>query len=117
MTATRPYRLAEWYGEHVASMLPYGDVAAVVARRLRAADPPVGRVLEVACGAGNLTIPLAKQGLTLVGLDVAPEMVTVARRRARAAAADITFICRDMREPSGDPILIWNVYNARKEMR
>jgi ubiquinone/menaquinone biosynthesis C-methylase UbiE len=47
-----------------------------------------GRVLEVAVGTG-LNIPFYDAGLTLVGVDLSPDMLAIARQRALAAGRDI----------------------------
>lgn len=39
-------------------------------------------VLELACGTGRLTIPLARQGVTITGLDIVPGMLNRARQKA-----------------------------------
>jgi SAM-dependent methyltransferase len=39
-------------------------------------------VLELGCGTGRLTIPFAQQGINMVGLDVAPQMLAQARDKA-----------------------------------
>jgi SAM-dependent methyltransferase len=44
-----------------------------------------GPVLELACGTGRLTIPLAQAGVEIVGVDNDPDMLAVAGRRARSA--------------------------------
>ena len=98
MRPSRPYRLAEWYREFASGQLPYADVAQVVARHVRRVDPGAVRVLEVACGTGSLTIPLARQGFDVTGLDVSPEMLEVARRRTADAGLDVEYICRDLRD-------------------
>jgi SAM-dependent methyltransferase len=41
-----------------------------------------GPVLDLACGTGFLTIPLAELGLEVTGVDLAPEMLEHARRKA-----------------------------------
>jgi SAM-dependent methyltransferase len=41
-----------------------------------------GPGLDLACGTGFLTIPFARLGLTMVGVDRAPEMLALARRKA-----------------------------------
>ena len=43
-----------------------------------------GAILELGCGTGRFTIPLAQQGLEITGLDIAPEMLAAARRKAGA---------------------------------
>lgn len=44
-----------------------------------------GPACELACGSGRVTIPLAKAGCTVTGVDAQPEMVSAAQERARAA--------------------------------
>jgi SAM-dependent methyltransferase len=41
-----------------------------------------GPVLEVACGTGRVTIPIARLGLSVTGLDIVPGMLAQARRRS-----------------------------------
>ena len=40
------------------------------------------RILDVACGTGNQSIPAAKQGADVVGIDIAPNLIEQARKRA-----------------------------------
>jgi SAM-dependent methyltransferase len=39
--------------------------------------------LDVACGSGNLALPAARLGATVTGMDIAPEMVQLARDNAK----------------------------------
>jgi SAM-dependent methyltransferase len=57
-----------------------------------------GAVLELACGTGQLTVPVAALGLPTVGLDQSLPMLNVAKRRAAAAGASVALIQSDMRE-------------------
>lgn len=43
-----------------------------------------GPVLEIACGTGRIMIPIAESGVSIVGLDRAPAMLEVARRKTAA---------------------------------
>ena len=55
-------------------------------------DLPPGTVaLDVACGTGNLAIPLARRGATVTGIDIAPNLLVQARERADAENLSITF--------------------------
>ena len=56
-----------------------------------------GAVLELACGTGQLTIPIALQGLPTIGLDQSSAMLGVAKQRAAAASASTAFVQGDMR--------------------
>lgn len=45
---------------------------------------PGTRLLDIGCGAGQLTIPAAKRGIDVVGIDLAQNLVDQANERARA---------------------------------
>lgn len=52
---------------------------------------PGMRVLDVACGTGNVAIPLARRGALVTGVDIAPNLLVQARERAGKEGLDITF--------------------------
>jgi SAM-dependent methyltransferase len=58
------------------------DVEPVNAFLLSLAQEINAPVLELGCGTGRLTIPLAKQGINVSGLDVVPAMLARAKRKA-----------------------------------
>ncbi|MFW5798411.1 MAG: class I SAM-dependent methyltransferase [Planctomycetota bacterium] len=43
-----------------------------------------GPVLELGCGAGRVLLPIAREGVDVVGVDVTPTMLDVLRRKLRA---------------------------------
>lgn len=49
------------------------------------------RALDIGCGGGLLTEPLARLGATVTGLDASPEAIAVARAHAEAAGLAITY--------------------------
>jgi len=52
---------------------------------------PGTRVLDVACGAGQLAIPAAKAGACVTGIDIAPNLIAQARARAETEGLDVRF--------------------------
>ncbi len=48
-----------------------------------------GPVLELGCGTGRVSIPLARAGLEVVGVDLAEPMLAVARQRLEAERAKV----------------------------
>jgi SAM-dependent methyltransferase len=56
------------------------------------------RVLDIPCGMGRLTLPLAKMGLAITGVDFAAAYLRRGQRHARLDDLDVRFIKRDMRE-------------------
>ncbi len=55
-------------------------------------------VLEVACGTGRLTLPIARDGHEVTGLDLSRPMLDLARRKAAAAGLRIEWLEQDCRE-------------------
>jgi SAM-dependent methyltransferase len=53
---------------------------------------PGVEMLDVATGAGNVAIPAAKAGARVTGLDLTPELLEVARRRAQDEGVSIEFV-------------------------
>jgi SAM-dependent methyltransferase len=57
-----------------------------------------GPVLELACGTGRLTIPIARDGHEIVGLDASLPMLEAARSKAKQGGVrGATFVRADMR--------------------
>jgi SAM-dependent methyltransferase len=54
-------------------------------------------VLELACGSGRLTIPLAEEGANITGLDLSEEMLDLAKLKASKRGVSIRFIQGDIR--------------------
>jgi len=52
---------------------------------------PGARVLDIACGTGNVTLPLARTGAVVTGLDMTPPLLKQARARAVREGLPIRF--------------------------
>jgi SAM-dependent methyltransferase len=52
---------------------------------------PGARVLDIACGTGNVTLPLARTGAVVTGLDMTPPLLKQARARAVREGLSIRF--------------------------
>jgi SAM-dependent methyltransferase len=57
-----------------------------------------GPVLELACGTGRLTLPIARDGHDVVGLDASRAMLARAVRKAAASGTPAAFTLGDMRD-------------------
>ncbi len=55
-------------------------------------------VLDLACGTGNITIPMAKRGYDMLALDLSCEMLNIARNKAYDEDLNIMFLNQDMTE-------------------
>jgi SAM-dependent methyltransferase len=65
---------------------------------LNIARDTAGPVLELACGSGQLTIPIAAAGLPTTGLDRSAKMLSAGRRRAAASGTHVQLVEGDMRD-------------------
>jgi ubiquinone/menaquinone biosynthesis C-methylase UbiE len=83
-----------------------GNYAAVAERISQAGDAVVEaagvdaghEVLDVACGTGNATIPAAKAGARVTGLDFSSRLLEIARERCADAMVEIDFVEGDAQE-------------------
>ncbi len=55
-------------------------------------------VLDLACGTGNITIPMSKRGYDMIGVDLSCEMLNIAREKAYDEEQSILFLNQDMTE-------------------
>ena len=64
----------------------------------RYAVTPVHDVLDLGCGTGSMTLALAARGYDMVGVDLSPEMLSIARNRADTARCQdkVLWLCQDM---------------------
>lgn len=61
---------------------------------------PGAKVLDLGCGQGRISIPLAEQGYEVTGIDISEDLLNEASRRARDSNQRIEFIHGDMRNLS-----------------
>ena len=71
------------------------DDIAFYAGLAREASEAGHAVLELGCGTGRVTLPIAQAGVEVVGLDSSPAMLEVARRKA-AEAENLHWVLGDM---------------------
>ncbi|MDT0347681.1 class I SAM-dependent methyltransferase [Streptomyces litchfieldiae] len=63
------------------------------------AFPPGSRVLDQCCGVGVFTVPLARRGYRVTGLDLQAGLLERAAADCAAAGVKASFVCADAREP------------------
>jgi SAM-dependent methyltransferase len=69
----------------------------------RAGVEPGMEVLDVACGTGNASIPAARAGARVTGLDFSPDLLAIARERAADAPVEVDWVEADVQAmPLGD---------------
>ncbi|HZT92444.1 MAG TPA: class I SAM-dependent methyltransferase [Gaiellaceae bacterium] len=71
------------------------DVSFYVDEAVRSGGP----VLELGVGTGRIAVPIAAVGVRVVGVDLSPGMLEVARERAALAGVELDLRRGDMRDP------------------
>ena len=74
--------------QSIAELIASAGLKAVDAAGVRADDT----VLDVACGAGNATIPAAETGAEVTGLDLTPSLLEVEKKNAAEAGVEIEWV-------------------------
>ena len=54
-------------------------------------------LVDLGCGTGVLTEKISSKGYAVWGIDLSPDMLTVAEQRKEKSGKDILYICQDMR--------------------
>jgi len=99
VSAREPYRrFATYYDFIYHGLVNYqGDVNFLEAIFRRELRTPPRDILDLGCGTGNHDLALAKRGYQVTGLDRSSSQLSIARRKARAARAQVRFVRGDMR--------------------
>jgi SAM-dependent methyltransferase len=58
-----------------------------------------GPVVELGVGTGRIAVPIAVEGIPVIGVDSSPGMLEVARERAELAGAQVDLRLGDLRDP------------------
>jgi 2-polyprenyl-3-methyl-5-hydroxy-6-metoxy-1,4-benzoquinol methylase len=105
---------ATWMAGNYERIAELTAVAAVEFVARRHVEPGM-RVLDVACGTGNLAIPAAKAGAAVTGVDIAPNLLDAARRRAAREGVTVELDpgdAEDLPYPDGAFDLVLSMYGA-----
>ena len=55
-------------------------------------------VCDLACGTGNITLPLAKRGYDMIGVDRSFDMLSIAREKAQDMGLETMFLEQDLKK-------------------
>lgn len=73
----------EKWVEHIENIIKYKNVK-------------VKNILELACGTGNITLPLAKKGYDIAGIDISEEMLDVAFNKSEKMQIPLVLLQQDI---------------------
>ena len=94
--AVPPFSLVKPYDTMALRLFPYSEIAAYLHSHIQSLCPQAQTLFDIACGSGNLSLPLAQLGYQVTGLDQADAMLAAARKKATAAGQTIEFIRHDI---------------------
>ena len=99
----------EWFynnvwRDQVYADLFYGEIVRqIIAYSQKHLDKPFSKIsiLEIACGPGHISLELARNGCSVVGIDLSPGAIEIARQTALASAPEILrgslkYLCGDV---------------------
>ena len=87
--------IAECY-DALNSHIDYESFANFLNKEIRAGGESDGSiVLDLACGTGNITLPLLKRGYDMIGVDLSGDMLNIARNKKDGDK--VLWLCQDMR--------------------
>lgn len=55
-------------------------------------------MLDLACGTGNFSNELAKRNIQVIGVDISPEMLNIAKEKSEKEGVDVLYLCQDAAE-------------------
>jgi 2-polyprenyl-3-methyl-5-hydroxy-6-metoxy-1,4-benzoquinol methylase len=81
--------------------VPYEEWVQFINRQARAYGISGKKLLDLACGTGELSVRLADEGYEVTGVDLSTEMLTVAREKAESKGHSLFLVEQDMSELEG----------------
>ena len=83
---------ANYYDRLMREDVEYEKIADFIENIFTEYDIEPNLICDLACGTGNITIPMSKRGYEMIGIDKSVEMLEVARNKASSENCDILFL-------------------------
>ncbi|MFX3624464.1 MAG: class I SAM-dependent methyltransferase [Ectobacillus sp.] len=84
--------------DELMSDVPYEKWVQFVERKYKETGLAGKKLLDLACGTGNITLPLVQSGYDVTGVDLSGDMLAIAQQKLMEAGCSVTFYEQDMRE-------------------
>lgn len=92
------YKEFSFFYDALTSDVNYKCMAKYLLSLFRKHDKKPTLLLDMACGTGNLSFLLAKEGISVIGVDASEEMLSVANEKKVQSDSDVMFICQKAEE-------------------
>jgi SAM-dependent methyltransferase len=87
--------------DHLMKDAPYDEWVSFIQDSISKYHKGASKLLDVACGTGEIAVSLAKHNLEVTGVDLSEDMLTVAQSKAEQNKVNLQFLQQDMRELNG----------------
>ncbi len=87
---------ADYYDRLMKPDINYEYLADYIENLFHLYDKNPSLVADLACGTGNVTIPMAKRGYEMIGVDLSEDMLSIAREKAFEQDTDILFLNQNL---------------------
>ncbi len=93
---TEQYETLAAYYDRIMSDIDYGAWCDFYENCFTTYSDGVKKILDLACGTGSITVPMAKRGYQMTGIDLSGEMLTLAQKKADDERVRIRFSEQNM---------------------
>lgn len=87
---------ADYYDRLMTEDINYSRIADYIENLFDRYDINPKLIADLACGTGNVTIPMSERGYEMIGVDNSIQMLEVARKKATEKNLDILFLNQDI---------------------
>lgn len=93
-----PYDEFAFLYDYLMNQVPYDVWVDFIIEEFDQNERPIKLVCDLGCGTGNITLPLARHGYDMIGIDLSENMLMVAREKAFEESKSILYLLQDMQE-------------------
>ena len=87
---------ANYYDKLMREDIDYSQIADFIENVFSHYEKNPNLVADLACGTGNITIPMAKRGYDMIGVDKSVKMLDIAQKKAQDENLNILFLNQDI---------------------
>ena len=89
------YNNFAYYYDALMTDANYEDRAKYITSLFKRFDRTPTLMLDLACGTGEFSNRFAKQGVSVIGVDISYDMLSIARQKSAELGNDILYLCQD----------------------